>query len=127
MSNKKLVSFRLPDDLMQDLREKADADGISVTELVCRLLRQGLPSSGECRTGAVVDQRIASLETEIQEMRQTKQVNPVPPTPLYALLTQSAMQSECDLETKMRLTRLEGMIEKLMVHSGFQNARAGAD
>jgi hypothetical protein len=116
MVNRKLVSFRLPDDLMQELRERADSDSISVTELVCRLLRQGLESGGNEQLSTLVDERIANLEAEIHEMRQVRSVgiNPAPPTPVYALLTQSAIAHESALETRERLTRLEQMMEKFM-------------
>ena len=40
--SRSLVSFRLADDLKLALKEKAGAEGISTTELVNRLLRQGL-------------------------------------------------------------------------------------
>ncbi|MBD3881859.1 hypothetical protein IFO70_08845 [Phormidium tenue FACHB-886] len=114
MSNKKLVSFRLPDDLMNNLRARADHDGISVTELVCRFLWQGLddkPAKPE-----IVDHRIASLEAEVQELRQTKQATPpVAPTPLYALLTQNSIAAhDSTNEVKTRLTRLEKMMEVLL-------------
>ncbi|NET63798.1 MAG: ribbon-helix-helix protein, CopG family [Moorea sp. SIO1G6] len=40
--SRKLVSFRLSEDLAQALKERAEEKGISVTELINRLLRQGL-------------------------------------------------------------------------------------
>ena len=40
--SRSLVSFRLADDLKLALKEKAGAEGISTTELVNRLQRQGL-------------------------------------------------------------------------------------
>lgn len=39
---RKLVSYRLADDLQQALKARASSEGISATELVNRLLRQGL-------------------------------------------------------------------------------------
>ena len=42
--SRKLVSYRLADDLQQALKERASLEGISATELVNRLLRQGLTS-----------------------------------------------------------------------------------
>lgn len=39
---KKLYSFRLPPDLMDALREKADEEEISVTELLTRLIGQSV-------------------------------------------------------------------------------------
>jgi plasmid stability protein len=130
MVNRKLVSFRLPDDLMQELRERADSDNVSVTELVCRLLRQGLQSGGNERVPTLVDERIANLEAEIHELRQVRPVgiNPVPPTPVYALLTQSAIAHESAIETRERLTRLEQMMEKFMsTQSGCEISHPSPD
>jgi hypothetical protein len=107
MSNKKLVSFRLPDDLMNNLREKADHDNISVTELVCRFLWQGLKEEAS----QPADRRITSLEAEVQDLRQAKSV---PPTPLYALLTQSSIAHDSTIEMGARLSRLEQMMETLL-------------
>jgi hypothetical protein len=113
MSNRKLVSFRLPDDLMDALREQSDHDGISVTELVCRLLRQGLRHSQEADAAEsnLVDQRIAILEEELRELKTTKPpMQSVTPTALHTLLAQSLMGSE-NIEIKNRLTQLEKMQE----------------
>jgi cell wall assembly regulator SMI1 len=115
MSNKKLVSFRLPDNLMDSLRQTADHDGTSVTELVCRLLWRGLQGKTDSRE--TVDDRIASLEAEIQELRQDRApVASAPPTPLYALLTQSSAQDSSS-EMRTRLTRLEQMMEMLITQN----------
>jgi len=103
--NKKLVSFRLPEALIQDLRDKADITGISVTELVSRLLRQGLRDH--------TDDRITNLEEEIRELRQVKQATGVMPTPVYTLLSQGLVAHESDAEMKDRLKRLEILVEKL--------------
>jgi len=117
MSNKKLVSFRLSDDLMQNLRTQADHDGISVTELVSRLLRQGLHSrengqyNDEARVSALVNQRIASLEEELQDLKLSKQpAQSGTLTALQALLTQNIVDSD-SIEIKSRLTQLEKMHE----------------
>ncbi len=72
---RKLVSFRLPGDLMQDLKEQAEADGVSVTELVCRYSRQGLQAKSDA-SGVVstalsdVDtrERIAKLEAKVDHL-----------------------------------------------------------
>ncbi|HEY9642304.1 MAG TPA: hypothetical protein V6C57_17590 [Coleofasciculaceae cyanobacterium] len=99
---------------MDSLRQTADQDGISVTELVCRLLWQGLQEKAAPRE--TVDDRIASLEAEIQELRQVR--SPVaPPTPLYALLTQSSIAQDSSLEMRTRLTRLEQMMETLITQN----------
>jgi hypothetical protein len=116
MSNKKLVSFRLPDNLMDSLRQTADHDGTSVTELVCRLLWRGL--QGKTAPRETVDDRIASLEAEIQELRQDRApVASAPPTPLYALLTQSSIAQDSSSEMRTRLTRLEQMMETLITQN----------
>lgn len=106
--DRKLVSFRLPEDLMQELRDRSDSDGISVTELVCRLLRQGLQSN--------MDDRIAALESEIQELRKLKQVNfnSIPPTPFYTLLPQGVVPPTSDFETKQRIADLEAQMEEVL-------------
>jgi uncharacterized protein YicC (UPF0701 family) len=117
MSNKKLVSFRLPDDLMQDLRKESDHDGISVTELVSRLLRQGLQHrenegySDDARVGALINQRIASLEGEIQDLKLSKPpTQSVKMTALQALLAQSLVDSD-EAAIESRLTKLEEVQE----------------
>ncbi len=109
--DRKLVSFRLPEDLMQDLRERAGIDGIAVTELVCRLLRQGLRTS--------TDDRVAALEDEIRELRQLQQINftnvasAAPPAPVY-LFPQPVPSRESDGEMKQRMADLEDLMKKVM-------------
>lgn len=109
--DRKLVSFRLPEDLMQDLRERAGMDGIAVTELVCRLLRQGLRTS--------TDDRVAALEDEIRELRQLQQINftnvasAAPPAPVY-LFPQPVSTRESDGEIKQRMADLEDLMKKVM-------------
>jgi uncharacterized protein YicC (UPF0701 family) len=117
MSNKKLVSFRLPDALMEDLRTQADLDGISVTELVSRLLRQGLQSreeahqTDESRVDALIHQRIVSLEEELQELKLSKpSAQSVKMTALQTLLAQSLVNSD-ETEIESRLTKLEEVQE----------------
>jgi len=111
MSNRKLVSFRLPDDLMQDLRERAEHEGISVTELVNRFLRQGLEGGVDKRVETLVDERIAPLNEQIQELK-NKQSAVMPTSPFFALLAQPPTQ-ESEQDMKARLDRLEKMIELL--------------
>lgn len=105
-SDKKLVSFRLPEDLLEALRERADQDNTTVTELVCRLIRQGLQTS--------TDDRISALEDEVRELRQLRQVNfsNLSPMPVYAsLMPQNMMQAEADQETRLRIVRLETQMQ----------------
>ncbi len=109
--DRKLVSFRLPEDLMQDLRERAGMDGIAVTELVCRLLRQGLRTS--------TDDRVAALEDEIRELRQLQQINfnnaaaAAPPAPVY-MFPQPVTSRESDGEIKRRMADLEVLMKEVM-------------
>lgn len=101
-TDKKLVSFRLSEELLQALRDRADEDSISVTELVSRLLKQGLQAS--------MDDRIAALEAEIRELRQLKQVNfsGISSVPVYPqLMSPNFVAHESDMETKQRITNLE--------------------
>jgi hypothetical protein len=105
-SDKKLVSFRLPEDLLEALRERADQDNTTVTELVCRLMRQGLQTSP--------DDRISALEDEVRELRQLRQVNfsNLSPMPVYAsLMPQNMMQAEADQDTRLRIGRLETQMQ----------------
>ena len=60
-----LVSFRLADDLRQALKERASTEGISTTELVNRLLRQGLVDD---KTSFSVEGRLAELESTVQHL-----------------------------------------------------------
>jgi hypothetical protein len=106
-SDKKLVSFRLPEDLLEALRERADQDNTTVTELVCRLVRQGLQTSA--------DDRISALEDEVRELRQFKQVNfsNLSSMPLYApIVPQNVVAAEPDTETKLRIVRLEAQMQE---------------
>ena len=108
--DRKLVSFRLPEDLMQDLRDRAGNDGIAVTELVCRLLRQGLRTS--------TDDRVAALEDEIRELRHLQQINfssvasAAPPTPVY-MFPQPVASRESDSEIKQRMDDLEALMREV--------------
>lgn len=109
--DRKLVSFRLPEDLMQDLRERAGVDGIAVTELVCRLLRQGLRTSN--------DDRVAALEDEIRELRQLQQINfsnvaSVPPPALAYMFSQPVATRESDSEIKQRMADLEVLMKEVI-------------
>jgi predicted DNA binding CopG/RHH family protein len=100
--NKKLVSFRLSEELLESLRERADEDGVTVTELVTRLLKQGLQTSD--------NDRIAVLEAEIKKLQQYRQVNfsglssvPVYQPPYFPPGTAPA---NCEVETKQQIENL---------------------
>ncbi|MGI0488274.1 DUF6364 family protein [Pantanalinema rosaneae CENA516] len=103
---KKLVSFRLPEDLIQQLKERADQENTSVTELVCRFLNQGLQTS--------TDDRITKLEAEIQKLRQQPSpTNNVIPTPVY-MLPPNLVNPDSDNEIKQRIANLEARMEKVV-------------
>ncbi|AOY82879.1 MULTISPECIES: ribbon-helix-helix protein, CopG family [Moorena] len=65
--SRKLVSFRLSEDLAQALKDRAEEKGISVTELINRLLRQGL------ETDDSVEERLTVVESSVENLR--KQTN----------------------------------------------------
>lgn len=78
---RKLVSYRLADDLQQALKARASSEGISATELVNRLLRQGLlaappdtaigTNSGtaiDTATGNAMQQRMSQLEQVLHQL-----------------------------------------------------------
>jgi hypothetical protein len=112
--DRKLVSFRLPEDLMQELRERAGMDGIAVTELVCRLLRQGLRTSLDDPK----NERITALEDEIRELRQMQQiissVASVTSPALAYMASQPVFPRDSDGEIKQRMDELEGLMKQVM-------------
>lgn len=122
MSVKKLVSFRLPEELIAALRVRAQGDGISMTELVFRLLKQGLSQSGDAEAEpleALVNQRVANkvatLEAEFHKLQdEKKQADSLVSSPLYSLLMQSAFEQSHDFKNRERLDRLEKMVEQLI-------------
>lgn len=122
MSVKKLVSFRLPEELIAALRLRAKGDGISMTELVFRLLKQGLNQSGDAEAEpleALVNQRVANkvatLEAEFHKLQDEKrQADSLVSSPLYSLLMQSAFEQSQDFKNRERLDRLEKMVEQLI-------------
>ncbi|NEQ85916.1 MAG: hypothetical protein F6K26_39260 [Moorea sp. SIO2I5] len=65
--SRKLVSFRLSEDLAQALKDRAEEKGISVTELINRLLRKGL------ETDDSVEERLTVVEASVENLR--KQTN----------------------------------------------------
>ncbi|MEL6382898.1 MAG: hypothetical protein AAFQ89_10570 [Cyanobacteria bacterium J06626_18] len=67
MSEKKLVSFRLPESLILELKAKASEEGVSVTELVSRFSRQGLNLSMEDRLAAL-EQKLSVAEASNQSL-----------------------------------------------------------
>jgi plasmid stability protein len=115
-SDRKLVSFRLPEDLLNDLRVRADEEETSVTDLVYRLLRQGMQSNA--------DDRLAALEAETQELRkQLKQVNfnNLSSAPIYtpifpqAVVSSPAMENATEQQIAQLSARMQEEIAKLEV------------
>ncbi|MCL6433464.1 MAG: BrnA antitoxin family protein [Leptolyngbyaceae cyanobacterium HOT.MB2.61] len=72
---KKLVSFRLPENLLAELKARAQAEGVSVTELICRFSQQGLHGSLQeamGNSGADTDIRLALVRLEERVNRLTQ-------------------------------------------------------
>jgi plasmid stability protein len=70
---RKLVSYRLADDLQQALKARASSEGISATELVNRLLRQGLLAASpdtamDTATSNAMQQRMSQLEQVLHQL-----------------------------------------------------------
>ncbi|NEQ87092.1 MAG: ribbon-helix-helix protein, CopG family [Moorea sp. SIO2I5] len=61
--SRKLVSFRLSEDLAQALKDRAEEKGISVTELINRLLRQGLETDNS------VENRLRKVEASVENLK----------------------------------------------------------
>jgi hypothetical protein len=66
--SRKLVSYRLADDLQQALKERASLEGISATELVNRLLRQGLTSQDTL--SPTTETRLSRLEQVMHQLEE---------------------------------------------------------
>lgn len=121
MSIKKLVSFRLPEELIAALRVRAQGDGISMTELVFRLLKQGLSQRDaeaepiETLVNQRVANKVATLEAEFHKLQdEKKQAESWVSSPLYSLLMQNAFEQSQDFKNRERLDRLERMVEQLV-------------
>lgn len=66
---RKLVSYRLADDLQEALKTRASSEGISATELVNRLLRQGLTDdTPDAKAAIAVQQRVSQLEQLVHQL-----------------------------------------------------------
>lgn len=95
MSEKKLVSFRLPEPLIMELKAKASEEGVSVTELVSRFSRQGLNLSLEERLVALEQKLIETAAADLPAITTpdspavTSPIAPAP-TPAARLASESA-------------------------------------
>jgi hypothetical protein len=98
---KKLVSFRIPQDLVQELKDKAQAERVTVTDLICHFSRQGLgePSNGRSLNSGTAT---ASPETTSKEYE----------VDLRERLTR--LETLVDPDIKDRVAKLEGMLEVLL-------------
>jgi hypothetical protein len=65
-----MMTLRLADELVETLKERAEADAIPVTELVTRLLRRGLTEADDPRTDdeiVLLEQRLRQLEDRFEK------------------------------------------------------------
>ena len=104
--SRKLVSFRLADDLRQALKERASNEGISTTELVNRLLRQALLHGGGKMSTEI---RLSVLEEGFQQVARRMDFE----SSLSGVLTQPH-QGVSEKFTKMekRLEQLSAGVEE---------------
>lgn len=67
--SKSQVNFRLPDSLIAALKDRAESEGITLTELAIRLLEAGLglPSSLLASDESRIEERIATQLAPLQE------------------------------------------------------------
>lgn len=74
--SKSQINFRLPDSLIAALKDRAESEGLTSTELAIRLLEAGLglPSSefanDESRIEARIATAIAPLQSQVTELQQ---------------------------------------------------------
>ncbi|WP_373529111.1 hypothetical protein [Nostoc sp.] len=74
--NKSQINFRLPDTLIAALKDQAESEGITSTELAIRLLEAGLglPSSDyaidDSRIEKRIESRIAPLREQVTQLNQ---------------------------------------------------------
>ncbi|NJL45144.1 MAG: hypothetical protein HC922_04065 [Leptolyngbyaceae cyanobacterium SM2_3_12] len=102
---RKLVSYRLADDLQEALKERASTEGISATELVNRLLRQGLSDHDD---EAPTEFRLSHLEQVLHQLE--KRVDGV--TDLGNSTQSSPMISRQLMEVEIRLRELTAGVEE---------------
>ncbi|HIK18822.1 MAG TPA: hypothetical protein IGS53_26550 [Leptolyngbyaceae cyanobacterium M33_DOE_097] len=61
---RRMLTVRLADELVETLKEKAEADAIPVTELVTRLLRRGLSNVDQPQAEGIAELQARLLELE---------------------------------------------------------------
>jgi uncharacterized small protein (DUF1192 family) len=74
--SKSQVNFRLPDTLIAALKDQAESEGITSTEMAIRLLEAGLGlsstefSNDESRIEKCIEERIAPLKEQVTQLSQ---------------------------------------------------------
>ena len=68
--SKSQINFRLPDTLIAALKDQAETEGITSTELAIRLLEAGLglPSSDYVIDESRIEERIAPLREQVTQL-----------------------------------------------------------
>ncbi len=119
---RKLVSFRLADDLQQALKDQSHHEGISTTELVNRLLRQGLAlmqspnqASGDCSSD--IDERLKVVEEAVREIIYKQGLASNVVTPSVRSTLASCKESPVPLQAKIyemekRLQQISAGVEE---------------
>lgn len=102
---RKLVSYRLADDLQQALKERASQEGISTTELVNRLLRNGLAEEALEKTGPATEIRLKLLEEAVHHVIQRLDSS--------GDVAVSASKARPEIESK--LSNMEVRLEKILI------------
>ncbi|MCC0179363.1 hypothetical protein I4641_20590 [Waterburya agarophytonicola K14] len=107
---RKLVSYRIAEDIIENLRKRADLDAISVTELVNRLLRKALESNES--------ERIATLESEIRELKKSKEAiknNSSYTQWVAAIPSQDLLEQSNNFKTEQRISNLEIKMDEVLL------------
>jgi hypothetical protein len=86
---------------MQDLKQRAEADDVSVTELVCRFSRQGLQTDVDNFSYPSIAP-VATTQTAL------------PQTDIHTLERVARLEERVDPRINDRVTRLETKLEMLM-------------
>ncbi|HSM82615.1 MAG TPA: hypothetical protein VLS96_13065 [Nodosilinea sp.] len=109
--SRKLVSYRLAEDLQQALKTRAGSEGISATELVNRLLRQGLAAGSD----DPLQRRVSQLEQVLHQLeRQVMGGHGLPEAvPEAALAAAGSPEALSATALTARLLALEHKIDRL--------------
>ncbi|NJO43086.1 MAG: hypothetical protein HC769_20725 [Cyanobacteria bacterium CRU_2_1] len=119
---RKLVSFRLADDVRQALKERAGTEGISITELINRLLRQSLfeSSTNSMNANSTIEVRLSVLEVIIQEI--IKRTDLGQPNTEWQTSSSSTQPRQ---EVEQKLVEMEERLEKMsaQLSAGVEESR----